>query len=65
MNVVNGMESSHLAFYGLLGGSAAVSAAALGGVMRHLRSAVWGVCRFPNCGNFTQVAAVPDFGFLL
>eukprot|EP00904_Undaria_pinnatifida_P005987 jgi/Undpi1/2518/HiC_scaffold_13.g05897.m1 len=38
MNVVNGMESSHLAFYGLLGGSAAASAAALGGVVRHLRS---------------------------
>lgn len=38
MNVVNGLETSHLAFYALLGGSAAASAAALGGVMKHLRS---------------------------
>ncbi|CAM9631480.1 unnamed protein product [Pylaiella littoralis] len=40
MNTINGMESSHVAFYCLLGGSATVSAMALGGVMRHLRSVV-------------------------
>ena len=37
MNTINGLESSPLAFYFLLGGSAAASALALGGVMRHLR----------------------------
>ncbi|CAM9735136.1 unnamed protein product, partial [Ectocarpus sp. 8 AP-2014] len=40
MNTINGLESSHVAFYCLLGGSAAASAMALGGVMRHLRSVV-------------------------
>lgn len=39
MNTINGLESSHVAFYCLLGGSAAASAMALGGVMRHLRCA--------------------------
>ena len=52
MNVVNGMESSHLAFYGLLGGSAAASAAALGGVMRHLRSAAWEFVAFQTVVKF-------------
>ncbi|CAN0318016.1 unnamed protein product [Ectocarpus sp. 12 AP-2014] len=40
MNTINGLESSHVGFYCLLGGSAAASAMALGGVMRHLRSVV-------------------------
>eukprot|EP00903_Cladosiphon_okamuranus_P018958 g17435.t1 len=40
MNTINGLESSPLAFYFLLGGSAAASALALGGVMKHLRSVV-------------------------
>ena len=56
--MVNGMESSHLAFYGLLGGSAAASAAALGGVMRHLRLAVWGVLLYPNGSTVFVVVVV-------
>ena len=56
--MVNGMESSHLAFYGLLGGSAAASAAALGGVVRHLRLAVWGVLLYPNGSTVFVVVVV-------
>ncbi|CAM9729457.1 unnamed protein product, partial [Hapterophycus canaliculatus] len=40
MNTVNGLESSEVAFYAILGGSAVASIMALGGVMRHLRSLV-------------------------
>lgn len=37
MNVANGLEEMHLAFLGVVGGSAVLSAAALASVMRHLR----------------------------
>lgn len=37
MNVVNGLEESHAAFFALLGGGAAFSALALTAVVRYLR----------------------------
>lgn len=37
MNLVSGLEESHVAFYGVLGGSLGFSALALASVIRHLR----------------------------
>lgn len=51
MNVVNGMEESHAAFFALVGGSVAMSFTMLRGVMMHLRyeSCMYKLCRLCFC----------------